>query len=422
MATWARREVLRGEEEKVFDLIAGALTAQKWAELLKTPLERAAARGNRGLAQKLVRAGAEVGSALHEAVLGGHGGIVNDLLENGASVATKNGHCETVLHHAAQKGDTAIVKVLLQKGADKDALDSRWWTPLYLATFFEHEAAALALLAAGADANLRYDTARSTVVHVATRKGHAAVLKAAIENGANADTADVYKYQDTPLHEAGSFNNVAAIDVLMEAGANIAARNGSGCTPLHYAVIEVRLEALRSFLQHGVDVNTANKANETSLYYAACTGGTRGAAKMVDLLLRSGADETIADQDGIKAAEVVGSWVEEGERLAEDVYHVRELLANAPADRNWRRRGYLVLCRAHPDRAQLEQGQGRSDGAEQNGTNQRTSSHSDLQRAVRADRNKVAGEESAGDGWAGVVKKALVLQEEDIFRTIVGYL
>lgn len=34
---------------------------------------------------------------------------------------------------------------------------------------------------------------------------------------------------------------------------------------------------------------------------------------------------------------------------------VGKLLANAPADKAWRRRGYLVLCRAHPDRLQQNQ-------------------------------------------------------------------
>lgn len=35
--------------------------------------------------------------------------------------------------------------------------------------------------------------------------------------------------------------------------------------------------------------------------------------------------------------------------MAEGVDRVRQLLANAPADRAWRRWGYLVLCRARPD-------------------------------------------------------------------------
>lgn len=46
---------------------------------------------------------------------------------------------------------------------------------------------------------------------------------------------------------------------------------------------------------------------------------------------------------------------EEEDRLAEDVERVHELLVNAPAVRAWRRRGYPVLCRAHPDRVHQKQ-------------------------------------------------------------------
>ncbi len=41
-------------------------------------------------------------------------------------------------------------------------------------------------------------------------------------------------------------------------------------------------------------------------------------------------------------------------RVPEHEQRVRNLLARAPADRAWRRRGLMVLCRAHPDRLRLE--------------------------------------------------------------------
>lgn len=422
MTNWNGRQALRGVEDEVLDFISDTLTSEQWAELLKVPLERAAAWGNRNLAKKLVEAGAEIGDALHEAVKGGNEGVVDDLLEHGSSVDSTNSGSKTPLHHAAQNGNAAMVKLLLVKGADKDALDSQQWTPLYLSTFFGHVLATLALLADGANINLRYNTSKSTVVHVAAQKGNDVILEAAIEHGADVNAADVYK--DTPLHEAGSFNNVGAIDVLVDAGANMAARNGSGCTPLHHAAIDVRLEASRYLLGHGADVNSQNKNNETPLYYAACSAGTQGAAELVDILLRSGADETIADGDGVEAAEVVGSWVEEEDRLAEDVERVRRLLAHAQADRTWRCRGYLVLCRAHLDRLHhhhhhryAQDGSGAHDG-----TGHRTGGGVRLERADSGDCNEMVVGESAGGDWASVVAKVLALEEEDIFRTIVGFL
>ena len=96
---------------------------------------------------------------------------------------------------------------------------------------------------------------------------------------------------------------------------------------------------------------------------------------------------------------------------------MRELLANAPADRAWRRRGYLILCRAHPDRVQ--QSQVISD------TRHADAARRPRRRAKQARERGGAGDggvdESAGGDWAVVVARALQLQEEGIFRTIVGF-
>lgn len=65
------REALRGAEVRTFDLSFEVFAPEQWARLLKAPLERAAAKGHRGLARKLVGAGAEIGDALQQAVQGG---------------------------------------------------------------------------------------------------------------------------------------------------------------------------------------------------------------------------------------------------------------------------------------------------------------------------------------------------------------
>lgn len=77
-------------------------------------------QGNRGPAQKLVGAGAEIGTALHAAVRGGHGEVVSDLVESGAPLNDKDSKCETPLHVAVRRGRTAMVELLLLNGAAKD--------------------------------------------------------------------------------------------------------------------------------------------------------------------------------------------------------------------------------------------------------------------------------------------------------------
>ena len=234
MANKDRREALRGAEDETFDLLAEVLTSEQRAELLKAPLERAAIDGNKALALKLARAGAEVGQALYRATRAGHGGVVSDLLDNGASVATKRWDGQTPLHIAAQEGNAEIVQLLMLKGADKDAMNSNDWTPLFQATWHGNVAAALALMAAGADVSLPCGKSWMLVVHLAAERGYVDIMRAAIERGADVDAVDRNQY--TPLTWAVIGDEAAdAVGVLLQAGANIEARDDTQSTPLHMA-------------------------------------------------------------------------------------------------------------------------------------------------------------------------------------------
>ena len=421
MAKQNGREALRGAEVHVLDLIFQVSTSKQWAKLLKGPLQRAAAQGNRGIAQKLVDAGAKIGDALHEAIEGGYVKLVADLLENGASTNAKDtNNGATPLHVAAKTGKPEMVELLMLKGADKDAMGDNNWTPLYTAARFGNATAALALLAGGADVGIRCGGLKKSVVDVAAGEGHVDIMRAAIEHGADVNAATTSL--TTALHSAADRDEVEAIDALLKAGSNIEARSTDGFTPLHCAASTLSLEALAALVKHGAHVNAQDGILQTPLYFAATGAGVEGAAEVVNLLLRSGADETIVDRDGKAAADVVAEDVDEEVRMAEDVERVRKLLANAPADRAWRRRGYLVMCRAHPDR--VHQAQDSSSG--HIGTGRRTRSGSKL---AKTDKNcsyasveESTENEQSGGEWAVVVANVLGLQEAGIFRKIVGYL
>eukprot|EP00752_Nemacystus_decipiens_P014163 g12594.t1 len=455
-------EALQGVERQTLELIAEVSTSDEWAMLLAVPLRRAIARGNRDLAQKLVDGGAAFEYAMHEAAAGGHGGIVNDLLENYAEIETTDEHGRTPLHVAAMKGQTEMVQLLLLKGADKDALtaDNRSFPALFLAIESNNVATARALLAGGADVNAPHAVLSRTALHMAAQTGHVEMLRAMLEHGADLHAAGSLGY--TALHLAASDKSSEVVDMLVEAGASIDARDKYDATPLFFAAEELKPVAVIALLRHGADVNARGDNNDTPLHCAvlrsdtiqraaevvdlllrsgadanaqddedgdtplhtvARKAGVQGAAGLVDLLLRSGADETIRNKHDQDAMDVVGPEVEEEDRVIKDVNRVRKLLMDAPADRSWRRRGYLVLCRAHPDRVQLlHKSSGQHDG-----TARRPRGRTKL---ARAEQNEGCGETVGGnlmdaktDGdWPDVVRTTLGLQEEDIFRTIVGYL
>ena len=103
---------------------------------------------------------------------------------------------------------------------------------------------------------------------------------------------------------------------------------------------------------------------------------------------------------------------------------MRKLLVNAPADRAWRRRDYLVLCRAYPERVQLKSSVagGQSDAGMARKTGDRASQAKAkaggcISNRTAAGRLVVVNGHEFGRLAGGVVG----LEEDGVFRTIVGY-
>ena len=141
-----------------------------------------------------------------------------------------------------------MVQLLLLKGADKGALDSQEHTPLFLAVENNNVAAALALLAGGANSLIRRGD--GPAFHVAARPGHVEILMAAIERGADVNARGPLQHR-----AAARKNAVRAIGALLEAGANTKARTFHDDTPLHKAASCLSPEAMLTLLRHGANVN-----------------------------------------------------------------------------------------------------------------------------------------------------------------------
>ena len=130
------------------------------------------------VAARCAHARADVGtSPLLAAVAGGHGDVLDALLENGARPDGANASGLTPLWLAAQAGDLASVRALLAAGAPPDQPGPQGASPLYEAAKHGHLGVAQALLAAGADLFLGPTTTGGvwTPIMVAEAKGHTAV-------------------------------------------------------------------------------------------------------------------------------------------------------------------------------------------------------------------------------------------------------
>ena len=105
------------------------------------------------------------------------------------------------------------------------------------------------LLIKGADVSIK-DAANISVLHVAARDGHAAIVKLLLEAGADVSEKDV-DTQATALHRAAERGHDTCVRILLEAGADIDARNVNGMTPLHKAARSGHGDVVHLLLQHG---------------------------------------------------------------------------------------------------------------------------------------------------------------------------
>jgi ankyrin repeat protein len=98
----------------------------------------------------------------------------------------------------------------------------------------------------------------------------------------------------TLLHHAAGFGSGDTMRLLVDAGADVNAKNRRGSTPLHWAIHD---EAkVRLLLAHGANVNATQTERRTPLYLASMLGNGLATVK---LLLDSGADPGIATANGM---------------------------------------------------------------------------------------------------------------------------
>jgi cytohesin len=99
---------------------------------------------------------------------------------------------------------------------------------------------------------------------------------------------------DTPLHFAVRNGHADVIDLLLDHGADLDARDEDGCSPLLRAVKAGRFELAKRLLDRGADVHTFNGLGETPLHRAVDQGNRPLAA----LLLAHTADPNAPNDAG----------------------------------------------------------------------------------------------------------------------------
>ncbi|CAM9898686.1 unnamed protein product [Ascophyllum nodosum] len=198
--------------------------------------------------------------------------------------------------------------------------------------------------------------------------------------------------------------DVTVLEELIAHGADVSASEDTGgSTALHFAARREFPGGVRALVGAGANVNARDKRGRTPLHEAVKMTGSVPSLMCMKLLLRGGADETLTDNNGEAPSDVLGH---ETMRLSifdeyTDLYLelTRELLANAPAERAWHRRGLLLFCRAFPERVPLM-----------------TSQHHSRTGVARRTRSQ------AKRGFHQVLAALVSLTDESIFRMIICFI
>ena len=178
------------------------------------------------------------------------------------------------LHAAVRAGDVNEVLRLLTAGADPNAPDALGGAPLLTACWLGHASIVSVLLSHGANVNAIHREAGASALEYAVLKGRPDIVEMLLRAGANVGKR--YRDGQTVLHLAAARTSVPVIDELIAAGADPAAIDATGNTPLDLAVLGNRPEAVRTLLDHGASLKYVHPADGRGALHEACMkGGTR---------------------------------------------------------------------------------------------------------------------------------------------------
>lgn len=238
----------------------------------------------------LIAAGADVKARSNSGATPLHGcydaEIAKQLIAAGADANALDHGGSTPLHEC---NDSGLCKVLLEAGAKVDARDECGHTPLHLV---DDADTVQLLIAAGADINATNNYGAS-VLYSASVRGAGDAVRILLEKGAKAENLNGL------LQEVCNMGHPAVARLLIQHGADVQTLDKDQNTLLHYAcghpnyrnsvpgLAEPRRELIRLLRQNGCSLNARNKYGNTPLL-TACS--TEGHAECVEELLNAGAD------------------------------------------------------------------------------------------------------------------------------------
>jgi type 1 glutamine amidotransferase len=157
-----------------------------------------------------------------------------------------------------------------------------------------------------------------TPLHQAILRNRTEIAMLLLDAGANVDARD--RSARTPLHLAVERGNLALVQALLARRARPNERDRNGWTPLHLAAAKDRVPLVRALLAGGADLRTLSERGGTPLHEAAPSGST----DLIQVLLQAGVDPAVVSKNGVTALDLAREFKNEA---------AIAILANLPAAR-----------------------------------------------------------------------------------------
>jgi ankyrin repeat protein len=201
--------------------------------------------------------------------------LAEQLMFDYAAVNKTDTHGRTPLMWAAMRNDLSMIEILLKWKADVHMKDHEGLTALhYVARQGAYECAEL-LLKAGCQVDIKDYAGRTPLIdfcfHSRAQVDQIPLFRLLVNSG-----GDVHCKSDrrhwTCLHMAAAAGNTDILQLLLDRGVDVNARNKDGNTPIMMALSENRLNAVLMLLKYDAKLDFYNKLGRGTLILAACYG------------------------------------------------------------------------------------------------------------------------------------------------------
>ena len=319
----------------------------------ETPLH-VAASGNPEIVERLLQQGAHVGALdrdnrcpLHAAAYGGHCRSVELLIQRGADVQLADSQGWSPLHFAAAGGNFDKVEILIQYGSNVKAVDENGRTALHLATKGGFMYLVELLVNHGGDVNATDFNGQSVLSAMYKLTSFEYYfedpLQLYLDHGGDKRAVDEETGRTT-LHFAVTQEFVSSVNILLDEGLDIEARDKNGDTPLHRAAMGGTEEMLQLLIDRGADLTAVNSKGQTPLLASL-------ANHKKNLLLEHGQNFQVTDNYGNTALHLaiyrpslddpflLDPWIQISEFSKDDIVfllnagasvHCRDMQENTP--------------------------------------------------------------------------------------------